>query len=80
MSVAADLADEIAEKLERGRFDRDLIDTLAGAIFALIRPGSSGTNGGWPHSNAGSPRAHRLLPRRRGWSRQPPPATAMARS
>jgi hypothetical protein len=36
MSVAADLADEITEKLERGRFDRDLIDTLAGAILRLF--------------------------------------------
>jgi hypothetical protein len=36
MSVAADLADEITEKLERGRFDRDLIDTLAGAILLLF--------------------------------------------
>jgi hypothetical protein len=36
MSVAADLADEIAEKLERGRSDRDLIDTLAGAILRLF--------------------------------------------
>jgi hypothetical protein len=36
MSVAADLADEITEKLERGRLDRDLIDTLAGAILRLF--------------------------------------------
>jgi hypothetical protein len=36
MSVAADLADEITEKLERGRFDRDLIDTLCGGLIRLF--------------------------------------------
>jgi hypothetical protein len=36
MSIAAQLADEITEKLERGRLDRDLIDTLAGAILRLF--------------------------------------------
>jgi hypothetical protein len=36
MSVASDLANEITDKLERGRFDRDLIDTLAGAILRLF--------------------------------------------
>jgi hypothetical protein len=36
MPVAADLADEITEKLERGRFDRDLIDTLCGGLIRLF--------------------------------------------
>jgi hypothetical protein len=36
MSVAADLADEITKKLERGRFDRDLIDTLCGGLIRLF--------------------------------------------
>jgi hypothetical protein len=36
MSVAADLADEITEKLERGRLDRDLIDTLCGGLIRLF--------------------------------------------
>jgi hypothetical protein len=36
MSVASDLADEITEKLERGRFDRDLIDTLCGGLIRLF--------------------------------------------
>jgi hypothetical protein len=36
MSVAADLADEITEKLEHGRLDRDLIDTLCGGLIRLL--------------------------------------------
>jgi hypothetical protein len=36
MPVAADLADKITEKLERGRFDRDLIDTLCGGLIRLF--------------------------------------------
>jgi hypothetical protein len=36
MSVASDLADEITEKLERGRLDRDLIDTLCGGLIRLL--------------------------------------------
>jgi hypothetical protein len=36
MSVASDLADEITEKLERGRLDRDLIDTLCGGLIRLF--------------------------------------------
>jgi hypothetical protein len=36
MPVASDLANEITEKLEPGRFDRDLIDTVAGAILRLF--------------------------------------------
>jgi hypothetical protein len=36
MPVAADLADEITDKLERGRLDRDLIDTLCGGLIRLF--------------------------------------------
>jgi hypothetical protein len=36
MPIAANLADEITEKLERGRFDRDLIDTLCGGLIRLF--------------------------------------------